>query len=149
MPHRIVQPTKEQVRAYMAAREAARRPPPAPEEIRRMLGWRLGPSDTDCPLLKFYLIPTQCSHLAASLALDLLAVWPATALFPFGKPVFLVTKTRCHACENLTACPNTNLSRYDVDFTGVTAFSRYLLGDCLLFACNREPVANKSRSVNL
>ena len=34
------QPTKEQVRAYMLARECARRPPPRPEEIRRQLGWR-------------------------------------------------------------------------------------------------------------
>ena len=68
MPHRIVQPTKEQVRAYMAAREAARQPPPAPAEIRRQLGWRLLPAEPGCPLLQFYLIPTSYSRLATRLA---------------------------------------------------------------------------------
>jgi hypothetical protein len=38
---RVTQPTKEQVRAYMASRGGARRPPPAPEDIRRQLGWKL------------------------------------------------------------------------------------------------------------
>lgn len=32
-------PTKEQVRAYMHQRGLAHRPPPAPDEIRRQLGW--------------------------------------------------------------------------------------------------------------
>ncbi|WP_296001928.1 hypothetical protein [Rugamonas sp.] len=35
----IPHPSKEQVRAYMHQREMARRPPPAPDEIRRQLGW--------------------------------------------------------------------------------------------------------------
>lgn len=35
------QPTKEQVRAYMARRQSARRPPPEMNEIRRQLGWDL------------------------------------------------------------------------------------------------------------
>lgn len=70
MPHRITQPTKEQVRAYMAAREAARRPPPAPEEIRRQLNWRLAPSDHDRALAQFYLIPSTYSQMAARIALD-------------------------------------------------------------------------------
>jgi hypothetical protein len=39
MDRHITHPTKEQVRAYMHQREADRRPPPAPEEIRRQLGW--------------------------------------------------------------------------------------------------------------
>jgi len=68
MPHRITQPTKEQVRAYMAAREAARHPPPEPAEIRRQLGWRLLPAEPGCHLLQFYLIPTSYSHLATRLA---------------------------------------------------------------------------------
>ena len=38
-------PSKEQVRAYMARRQAERqeerKPPPTPEEIRRELGWGL------------------------------------------------------------------------------------------------------------
>ncbi|WP_243488871.1 hypothetical protein [Massilia violaceinigra] len=70
MPHRIIQPTKEQVRAYMARREGARRPPPAPDEIRRQLGWRLVPSDSERLLIEFYLIPTNYSRLATQIALD-------------------------------------------------------------------------------
>ena len=70
MPHRIHQPTKEQVRAYMAARESARRPPPPPEEIRRQLNWRLDPSDHDKVLVRFCLIPSTYGQLAAQIALD-------------------------------------------------------------------------------
>lgn len=49
MERAITHPTKEQVRAYMAEREAARRPPPAPDEIRRQLGWQLCPSESSSP----------------------------------------------------------------------------------------------------
>ncbi|RSZ56043.1 hypothetical protein HF313_09205 [Massilia atriviolacea] len=70
MPHRIIQPTKEQVRAYMVRREGARRPPPPPDEIRRQLGWRLVRSESECLLIEFYLIPTNYSRLAAQIALD-------------------------------------------------------------------------------
>ena len=70
MPHHVTHPTKEQVRAYMAAREAARRPPPPPEEIRRQLGWRLQRGDEDCLLLRFYLIPTTYTQLATRITLD-------------------------------------------------------------------------------
>jgi hypothetical protein len=42
---RVTQPTKEQVRAYMASRGFASRPPPAPEDIRRQLGWKLAPPE--------------------------------------------------------------------------------------------------------
>ena len=70
MPHRITQPTKEQVRAYMAAREHARRPPPPPEEIRRQLGWRIAPPDTETSRLQFYLIPTIYSQMAARIVVD-------------------------------------------------------------------------------
>ena len=69
MPHRILHPTKEQVRAYMAERELARRPPPSPSEIRRQLGWRLAPADDDRALLEFYLIPTTYGRLATQIAL--------------------------------------------------------------------------------
>ena len=68
--HRLTKPSKEQVRAYMAERESAHRPPPPPEEIRRQLGWRLDPGGIDASLLQFYLIPTNCSAFAARLALD-------------------------------------------------------------------------------
>ncbi|RJG27760.1 hypothetical protein [Massilia cavernae] len=70
MPHRIHQPTKEQVRAYMAQRETARRPPPAPEEIRRQLNWRLDPPDPDQVLVRFYLIPSTYGQLATQIAID-------------------------------------------------------------------------------
>ncbi|MES2902080.1 MAG: hypothetical protein V4723_20300 [Pseudomonadota bacterium] len=103
MPHRIVQPTKEQVRAYMAAREAARRPPPAPEEIRRLLGWRLETAEADCLLLKFYLIPTNYAHFAACLTLDWLSAWMPNAPFSLGNPALICKKPTQGECENLTA----------------------------------------------
>ena len=78
MPHRVTQPTKEQVRAYMAARESARRPPPPPEEIRRQLGWRLQRGDEDRLLLQFYLIPTAYTHMAARITLQ----WMLAAMRP-------------------------------------------------------------------
>jgi hypothetical protein len=34
-------PSNQQVRSWMQQRQAERTPPPAPEEIRRMLGWGL------------------------------------------------------------------------------------------------------------
>ena len=37
----ITQPTKEQVRAYMASRAEINEPVPEVEEIRRQLGWYL------------------------------------------------------------------------------------------------------------
>ena len=70
MPHRISHPSKEQVRAYMAARESARRPPPTPDEIRRQLGWRLLDGEQDRLLVQFYLIPTAYSRLAAQILCD-------------------------------------------------------------------------------
>jgi hypothetical protein len=70
MPHSITHPTKEQVRAYMAKRELARRPPPAPEEIRRQLGWRLQQCDADRMLLQFYLIPTNYTQMATQIVFD-------------------------------------------------------------------------------
>ncbi|MES2015662.1 MAG: hypothetical protein V4484_04140 [Pseudomonadota bacterium] len=70
MPNRITQPSKEQVRAYMATRELARRPPPPPEEIRRQLGWRLQRCDEDRLLLQFYLIPTNYTQMATQIVVD-------------------------------------------------------------------------------
>jgi len=35
----VTQPTKQQVREYMAQRRTAAQPPQTPEEIRRQLGW--------------------------------------------------------------------------------------------------------------
>lgn len=80
MPHRINQPTKEQVRAYMAAREAERRPPPPPEEIRRQLNWRLAPSDDERALVQFHMLAASDGQLAARIAIDLL--FAPVALIP-------------------------------------------------------------------
>jgi hypothetical protein len=68
---RVTQPTKEQVRAYMARRERARRPPPAPEDIRRQLGWKLAPCNSTYALMSFYLLPATLGQLAAKAALEL------------------------------------------------------------------------------
>jgi hypothetical protein len=38
---RSTQPTKEQIRQYLAQRQIARCPPPSLAEIRRQLGWGL------------------------------------------------------------------------------------------------------------
>ncbi|MES3024674.1 MAG: hypothetical protein V4857_24150 [Pseudomonadota bacterium] len=71
MGHQIIHPSKEQVRAYMAEREAARRPPPTPEEIRRQLGWRMVSDEDDKQmLLRLYLIPSTLGHLATQIAFD-------------------------------------------------------------------------------
>jgi hypothetical protein len=41
MPQTSSRPTNEQVRSWMQQRQADRSPPPAPDEIRRQLGWGL------------------------------------------------------------------------------------------------------------
>ena len=69
MNRQITQPTKEQVRAYMARRESAHRPPP-PAEIRRQLGWRLKPANDDCLLLQFCLLPSAYSQLIVQVMLN-------------------------------------------------------------------------------
>jgi hypothetical protein len=69
MDRRITHPTKEQVRAYMARRESALRPPPPPAEIRRQLGWGLVPDDQH-PLVRFCLLPSTCSQMTAQLVVD-------------------------------------------------------------------------------
>ena len=40
-----VKPSKEQVREYMARRQAQHQPPPSCQEIRRQLGWE--PAETE------------------------------------------------------------------------------------------------------
>jgi hypothetical protein len=70
MDRHITHPTKEQVRAYMARRESALRPPPAPAEIRRELGWRMTPPDDQHPLVQFCQLPSTCTHLTAQLVVE-------------------------------------------------------------------------------
>jgi hypothetical protein len=69
MNRSVTHPSKEQVRAYMAAREQAHRPPPSLEEIRDQLGWHLDPS----PCYTFMgcsTLPAAFLQLATQLALD-------------------------------------------------------------------------------
>jgi hypothetical protein len=70
MDRHITNPTKEQVRAYMARREFALRPPAAPAEIRRELGWRLAPADDQHPLVQFCQLPSTCTQLTAQLLVE-------------------------------------------------------------------------------
>jgi hypothetical protein len=70
MTLRVNQPTKEQVRAYMTAREHARRPPPSPAEIRRQLGWQLAPTDSTSAFIGLYLLPATLGQLATQAALE-------------------------------------------------------------------------------
>ena len=88
MDRQITHPTKEQVRAYMARRESAPCPPPAPDEIRRELGWRLAPVHDepmhDEPvLLQFCLLPSTYGQLTAQLVLDWLLA-PSRAISATG-----------------------------------------------------------------
>ena len=84
MDRQISHPTKEQVRAYMARREAAHRPPPPPDEIRRQLNWRLTPADNDNALLRFCLLPATCAHLSVQVLLDWL--FPAAGQNSAARP---------------------------------------------------------------
>lgn len=66
--HHITHPTKEQVRAYMHKREAERRPPPMPDEIRRQLGWTSAPVQASGTQGLFF--PAEIAQLAALLAVE-------------------------------------------------------------------------------
>ncbi|MES2257346.1 MAG: hypothetical protein V4724_02450 [Pseudomonadota bacterium] len=73
--HTIPHPTKEQVRAYMLQRGRAHRPPPAPDEIRRQLGWYLhSSSQPPCVILpsgQFSLVlPSTMAQLTALMAVE-------------------------------------------------------------------------------
>jgi hypothetical protein len=67
MDVRVTQPTKEQVRAYMARRGHARRPPPAPEDIRRQLGWKLAPPLPQAALIEMCLLPATTGQCLAQI----------------------------------------------------------------------------------
>ena len=70
MVRSIIHPTKEQVRAYMAEREFAHRPPPPPAEIRQRLGWQLAPDDGAASAIPIFLLPPACSEIVTQLALN-------------------------------------------------------------------------------
>jgi hypothetical protein len=57
MDRGVTHPSKEQIRAYMVAREHAHRPPPAPEEIRRQLNWHVVNSTPNTGFASLCLLP--------------------------------------------------------------------------------------------
>jgi hypothetical protein len=65
-----LQPTKEQVRAYMQLRECDRRPPPMPEEIRRRLRWQSVAAPTDFGAVSTILLPGTIAQLATLMAVE-------------------------------------------------------------------------------
>jgi hypothetical protein len=67
-----LQPTKEQVRAYMLQRqrEFCRRPPPLPEEIRRQLGWHYSPDPSEHFSSTTLFLPGTIAQLATLLAVE-------------------------------------------------------------------------------
>lgn len=66
----IPHPSKEQIRAYMQRRESAHRPPPAPDEIRRQLGW-YGQHDPGQPAGDYgFTFPSTLAQLATLLAVE-------------------------------------------------------------------------------
>jgi hypothetical protein len=69
MHRTVTHPTKEQVRAYMAAREHAHRPPPSLQEIRGQLGWHLDPSPAG-GLAECAILPAALVQFGAQCALD-------------------------------------------------------------------------------
>lgn len=74
MDRQTTHPTKEQVRAYMLKREADRRPPPPPAEIRRQLGWAMVAAEPAPVVVQIYLLPSTLGQLSAQLVLDWLFV---------------------------------------------------------------------------
>lgn len=67
-----LQPTKEQVRAYMhqRQREFCRRPPPMPEEIRRQLGWHYSADYLDLFSSSTLFFPGSIAQLATLMAVE-------------------------------------------------------------------------------
>ena len=80
MPHQIIHPSKEQVRAYLAARKRDGCPPPSPEAIRRRLGWRLQAARQPLLAIQIYQILTSCTQFSA----DVTLVWMHASV---GSPV--------------------------------------------------------------
>lgn len=67
-----LQPTKEQVRAYMLQRQrdAGRCPPPVPEEIRRQLGWHCSPHHAEQSSSSSLFFPGTIAQLATLMAVE-------------------------------------------------------------------------------
>jgi hypothetical protein len=83
MHRSVTHPTKEQVRAYMAARGHAHRPPPAPADIRRQLGWTLAPPQSTVALIDLCLLPATTGQYLARILFNWCLV-PLYASSPRG-----------------------------------------------------------------
>ena len=86
-------PSKEEVRAWMVRRCRAHLPPPAPDEIRRELGWHLLPAPA-VPRVPPPLLPplpppppapAQVPLLLVEMAALTAVIWCALALYPSGR----------------------------------------------------------------
>jgi hypothetical protein len=67
-----LQPTKEQVRAYMQQRQRdfGHCPPPVPEEIRRQLGWHCSPQHAAPFSTSTLFLPGTIAQLATLMAVE-------------------------------------------------------------------------------
>jgi len=67
-----LQPTKEQVRAYMQQRlrDVGHCPPPVPEEIRRQLGWHCNPQHSELSSSSTLFLPGTIAQLATLMAVE-------------------------------------------------------------------------------
>lgn len=67
-----LQPSKEQVRAYMQQRrrECRHCPPPVPEEIRRQLGWHCDGHAVDPSTSSTIFLPGTIAQLATLMAVE-------------------------------------------------------------------------------
>lgn len=63
-------PSKEQVRAYMCLRERAHSPPPAPDEIRRQLGWGRAPAQFSSLGNLYLVLPGKIGQLSTLLTIE-------------------------------------------------------------------------------
>ncbi|QGZ41595.1 hypothetical protein IP92_00566 [Pseudoduganella flava] len=78
-------PSKEEVRAWMVRRCRAHLPPPAPDEIRRELGWHLLPAPDVPALPPVPPPPPQVPLLLAEMAALTAVIWCALTLYPAGR----------------------------------------------------------------
>lgn len=68
----MLQPTKEQVRAYMQQRqrEVCLCPPPVPEEIRRRVGWHGNATSVEHFSSSTFFLPGTIAQLATLMAVE-------------------------------------------------------------------------------
>ncbi len=98
MHRRTIQPSKEQVRAWMQARGRALRPPPSPDDIRRQLGWQLAPTDEAGALAVFRLYPASLVALV-SIGQCATRLLLGCCMAPLRPPPWMLLAWRCCGAE--------------------------------------------------